>query len=80
MMVLLSAVFFIPLMFCIAYIGKEIKRRKLQKNNIKILETNLDIKGAVLVWSMGTTIIIGFTIPESFSISSKSSTQLDGSI
>ena len=67
-MILLIVAFIIPSIFCITYIGKEIRRRKLQKNEIKILETNWDIRGAVLVWSMGTTIIIGFTIAYFFNV------------
>lgn len=58
--VIISVVSFTLIIFCGLYIIKEMIRRK--KRSKKFLETNNDIRGSIIFWSIGVIATIGYTI------------------
>lgn len=60
--IILTIVIFILLVLCAVYVVIEVVRRRKRKLDENILETNLDIRGAIGAWIFGAAVIIGFTV------------------
>lgn len=69
-----SIIVFLTFFISAGYIVKEAIKRKQQKSNKDILEAHWDIRGAIVNWTIGIIITIGFTVAHYLEVFSNSST------